>query len=77
MRILYGHLKVNTFAMASAGTIRFGACAGNAISGLSDEDNNDPNLTAASPAIAPKSAMPAWGFHLKVLLWGLTNIYYH
>jgi hypothetical protein len=61
MRILYGHLKVNTFGMASAGIVRFGASAGDGISGLSHEHENDPNITHASPAIAPKSTMPAWG----------------
>ena len=61
MRILYGHLKVNTFGIASAGIIRFGASAGDVISGLSHEHENDPNITTASPAIVPKSTMPAWG----------------
>jgi hypothetical protein len=76
MRVLYDHLKVNTFGMASAGTIRFGASAGNEISGLSHEHENDPNITTASPAIAPKTTMPAWGSTSGSCM-SLADISYH
>ena len=67
MRILYGHLKVNTFGIASAGIIRFGASAGDVISGLSHEHEKRPEHYDRVPRNCPQEYDAGLGFHFSVL----------